>query len=198
MWRYGVCGVGGWWVCTSNSVKSRWPLQHPALCNRHSCAYVLPPADVPACLGVDKDPNAADRLRIYRQKCATKSSGAFDQPQQWDIGIERFIGIEAPYIRHRGTGQCLTVKYGTQHWWRIGAAEQNEAHALLTVQHQPNTCLSCVSSGGGVGTKCSVGEWRVSEYRDGCCPAALAACCCPCCCLYKESSSRRKYCVVSS
>jgi hypothetical protein len=63
-----------------------------------------------------------------------------------------------PGIRHHFRKQCLTVKYEESAWQRTGAAVTDMASALLTVQHQPDTCLSCVSSIGKVGTKCSVGD----------------------------------------
>jgi hypothetical protein len=96
---------------------------------------------VPACLGADNDWVTPDKMRIYRQKCRVAGDKLLST-QQWDFAAKG--RSKWNQITHRKCGKCLAVEYETSDWKRTGAAVQDEAHALLTVQHQPNTCLSCV------------------------------------------------------
>jgi hypothetical protein len=66
----------------------------------------------------------------------------------------------SPIYLHTTVHQWLTVHvkhYLLRDWTRAGAADLDLNEALLSVRHQPDTCLSCVGAR-GTSAKCQVGD----------------------------------------
>jgi hypothetical protein len=93
-------------------------------------------------------------VQLMRKPCL---GVAEDFPSQaWQMG-NGDGSTKAPFIKNLGVNLCLAMQLDTADWSRSGAAAQSEAQALITVQHQPDTCLSCVKSS-GANSVCQVGD----------------------------------------
>jgi hypothetical protein len=129
--------------------------------------------DVPKCLSavITEDGTSRYIYETFRKPCldiplkytpAPTPVNNARQEQQWDFRKMQ-IGssdpaVYAKVIRNRRYRTCLSVSLNTKDWRRTGQADLDESQALISVQHQPDSCLACVSSSGEAGQTCGVGD----------------------------------------
>jgi hypothetical protein len=99
-------------------------------------------------------------MRLLRKPCVSPAQNAsLFALQTWIV--QSSTPGTAPEIRNVGSDLCLAMQLGTTDWHRGGAADRNEWDALITVRHQPDTCVACVSSKGQGGVRwpqCQLGD----------------------------------------
>jgi hypothetical protein len=144
--------------------------------NQLRTSGVPPPnsSAVPKCLAVSRvtDPINSRRYHygIYREPCVDITSPYTPTPspqreierrQQWGFIPYQASGLgnePVSLLRSVWLNYCLSANIQTNDWTRTGQADEDEPQALVSVAHQPDTCLACVSSSGDVGQTCKVGD----------------------------------------
>jgi hypothetical protein len=65
-----------------------------------------------------------------------------------------------PYLKNLGAKRCVTMQLPgtTTDWARSTSPDADAANALLTVRHQLDSCLSCVSSNSSSSQQCKAGD----------------------------------------